>query len=69
MELLINKTVNIPIERYKEITKCDDTFKNSTEWDDANGLEITYNSNPNYDFCFKIIDTKKFLLAQIKYGF
>lgn len=68
MNTEINKKyVTIDIDKYQEITGCNETFDNSWKWDEDNGLEITANRQ-GYMFKFNIVDHHKFFLAQIKYG-
>jgi hypothetical protein len=63
-----SKVISIPIDKYQEITGCDDQFNNTYLWDEEHGIEIIKNASGNFKFKFKIIDSHKFFLAQIKYG-
>ena len=60
--------IYIDIERYKEITQCDDTFDGTAEWDCNHGICIEPNATADHTFKFRVIDDKKYMLAKIKYG-
>lgn len=68
METKNNNYCLIPIDKYIEITNCDDTFDGTWKWDEDNGLEISNNGKVLNYFRFKIVDEQKFFLSKIKYG-
>ena len=63
-----NKVISIPIDKYQEITGCNDQFENTAFWDEEHGIQIITNSTGTFKFKFKVIDPHRFFLAQIKYG-